>query len=366
MKFKRPKLVPAVLALAVLALACGLRIINPSFLAELEDKTYDVRVRAAQKHFAPAATNLAFVSMEDSSITAIQRGLLGRPYGLYWPRHVYGRVVEELSAEGAKAIGFDVLFGELRPDHAPVALADGGLIESDDFFAQQMRRAGTVILAATPETFPPDLFATNALATGDISTEKDSDGVLRRIRAFRDVRRWHPLFRQLADDPEIGVDLTQARIVPGKILLPLVGLTNVLEVALDAQTNFSTAEFVGEQRPAGVPARAKAFADVRVWDLGIVLAAQELKLDLDRATVDLSAGKIILRGTNGIERTIPVDDQGFFYVNWQLTATNAAIRRTPIETVLRQDKLRLAGETNGLRDDFRGTAGGRRFRRARK
>ena len=35
--------------------------------------------------------------MEDSSIKVIRSGkLLGRPYGLYWPRHVYGRVVEEL------------------------------------------------------------------------------------------------------------------------------------------------------------------------------------------------------------------------------------------------------------------------------
>ena len=354
MKFKRPKLVPAALAIAVLAFVCGLRALNPGFLEELEDRTYDVRVRAAQKHPAPAATNLAFVSMEDSSIAAIRHGLLGRPYGLYWPRHVYGRVVEELSAQGAKAIAFDVLFGELRPDHAPVTLTDGGLIESDDFFALQMRRAGNVILAATPEIFPPELFATNALAVGDITTEKDSDGVLRRIRAFCDVRRWHPLFRQLAADPDIGIDLAQARFVPGKILLPLVGITNVIEVAVDAATNFSTADFVGEQRPPGLPPRAPAFADVRVWDLGIVLAAQELKLDLDHATVDLPRGKIIFRGAHGCERTIPVDDQGYFYINWQLTATNAAIRRAPIEAVLKQDKRRLTGETNTLADNFRG------------
>ena len=67
------------------------------------------------------------------------------PFGLYWPRQVYGRVVEELSAQGAKAIAFDVLFGELRPDHPPVQMADGSFMESDDFFAAQMRRAGNVI-----------------------------------------------------------------------------------------------------------------------------------------------------------------------------------------------------------------------------
>ena len=49
-------------------------------------------------------------------------------------------------------------------------------IDSDDFFALQCRLAGNVILAATPDLMPPGLFATNALALGDITTEKDSDG----------------------------------------------------------------------------------------------------------------------------------------------------------------------------------------------
>ena len=166
--------------------------------------TYDLRVKAALNFSAPVATNLAFVSMEDSSIAAIRHGLLGRPYGLYWPRHVYGRVVEELSAQGAKVIAFDVLFGELRPDHAPVQMASGSIIESDDFFALQMRRAGNVISAFTTEITPPDLFATNSLALGDISTEKDSDGVLRRVKKFR-FEKWHPAFKSAAR--QLGINL---------------------------------------------------------------------------------------------------------------------------------------------------------------
>ena len=63
------------------------------------------------------ATNLAFVAIQDSSIAAVQSGRLGYTYGLKWPRQVYGRLVEELSAQGAKAVAFDVQFGELRPDH---------------------------------------------------------------------------------------------------------------------------------------------------------------------------------------------------------------------------------------------------------
>ncbi len=348
MQFKRPKRAPVFLALIVLTLVCGVRLWNPDFADRLERMTYDVRVRIAQKFPAPAATNLAFVSMEDSSIAAIRHGLLGQPYGLYWPRHVYGRVVEELSAQGAKVIAFDVLFGELRPDHAPVQMADGSVIESDDFFALQMRRASNVITAFTTEVTPPDLFVTNSLALGDISTEKDSDGVLRRIKSFN--LKWHPAFKSAAR--QLGINLENARIEPNKILLPQPGGTNTVTVALDHDGNFDLADFVGDEIPKGWKRYDKPFTCV--WDLGIVMAAQELKLDLNRAEVDLPDGKIVLRGANGIERIIPVDGRGYFYINWQLTATGTGITRAPIEDLLAQDKLRLLGETNGLRDDFRG------------
>ena len=70
--------------------------------------------------------------------------------------------------------------------------------------------------------------------------------------------------------------------------------------------------------------------------------------------MDLPRGKITLRGANGIERVIPVDAGGNFYVDWRLTPTDPRLLRAPIESLLWQDKLRLAGETNDLRDYFRG------------
>ena len=354
MKFKRPQRAPAILAVAVLALVCGLRLWNPDFADRLERMTGDLRVRAAQNFPAPVATNLAFVAMEESSIAAVKNGQVGFHFGLYWPREVYGRLVDELSEEGAKAVAFDVLFGELRPDHPQVQMADGRLIHSDDFFALQMRHAGNVLLAATPEILPPELFSTNALALGEISTEKDSDGILRRVKAFRDVRRWHPLFKQLAADPELGVDLDQAQITPGKIILPQTGVAGKIEISVDAENNFLLADFVGDKLPAGLAPKAKAFTDERIWHLGIVLAAQELKLDVARAEIDLPGEKIILRGANGVERVIPVDAGGYFFVDWRLTPNDPRLLRAPMENLLMQDKLRLLGQTNGLRDSFRG------------
>jgi class 3 adenylate cyclase len=192
---------------------------------------------------------------------------------------------------------------------------------------------------------------------GDISSVKDSDGSFRRVQAFCTIRRWHPLFEKLQADPELGVDLSRARFAHGKIILPQTGTTNAIEVPVDADDNFQLADFIGDKLPPGVAPKAKAFTDQRIWHMGIVIAARDLKLDLDHADVDLPHGKIILRGvTHGgsIERVIPVDANGYFYVDWELSPNDSRLMRAPIESLLWQDKLRLSGETNGLRNDFRG------------
>jgi len=277
-KLKPLKQAPVVLAVIVLTFICGVRLLQFDFFERLERMTYDLRMRAAMRFPRPAATNLAFISVEDSSIAAVKGGKLGYRYGLYWPRQVYGRLVEELAAQGAKGVALDVLFGELRRDHPYVQMAGGGLMESDDFFALQMRRAGNIILAVVPDLVPPDLFLTNALAPGDISTEKDSDGVLRRVRAFDDHG---------------------------------------------------------------------------IWDMGIVLAALELNLDLAHPDLDLAHGKIALHGAKGVTRLIPVDRNGYFYIDWRLKADDPRLWRAPIESLLWQDKLRLLDQTNGLKEDFR-------------
>ena len=263
--FKRA---PVILTIFVLALICGARLLRLDFFERLERMTYDLRARAALYFPAPAATNLAFIPVGESSIIAVKSGKLGYRYGLYWPRQVYGRLVEELSTQGAKTIAFDVLFGELRRDHPPVQMADGGLIESDDFLALQMHRAGNVILAVEPGLVPPDLFMTNAFALGDISTEKDSDGVLRRVRAFRFVRRWHPLIENAAQ--KNGLSLNDIVIEKGRIILPLPD-GQPLEIPLDGNGEM---EIKSRKALTGQPMKARPFTDERVWHMCIVLAAQ--------------------------------------------------------------------------------------------
>ena len=160
--------------------------------------------------------------------------------------------------------------------------------------------------------------------------------------------KWHPVFRMLARQTKI--DLGHARIEPGKIVLVLPnGQTQ--PVALDHDGNFDLTDFVGDTIPKGYKRFDKPFA--RVWDLGIVLAAQDLKLDLDRAVVDLPHGKIVLPGPHGLERTIPVDAEGFFYINWQLTPTSSGITKASVADMLKRNNQRIAGGTNDLPGNFR-------------
>jgi class 3 adenylate cyclase len=194
---------------------------------------------------------------------------------------------------------------------------------------------------------PPSLFVTNVLALGDITTDKDSDGVLRRVNAFQSVRRWHPLIENAAQ--KYGVSLSDLLVEKDRIVLPLEhGQT--LEIPLD---NNGEMDVKSRKVPAEPRAKAKPFTDERVWHMGIVLAAQELGLDLAHADVDLPDGRITLNGTHGLVRVIPVDANGYFYVDWRLKPNDPRLTSAPIENLLLQDKERLLGQTNGLSDAFR-------------
>ena len=352
MKLKRLKQAPVVIATCVLTLVGLVRVLHFEFFERFESITYDWRVRQALNFPTLTATNLGFVFIDDQSIKEVRNGKLGFHFGLYWPRQVYGRLVNELGQQGVATTAFDVLFGELRGDHhAPVVMANGDLVESDDYFAEEIRRANNVIIAATPELPPPPLFRTNAAAFGDITTEKDADGILRRARAFQIYRRWHPAFQQVEADPELGIDLTKARFVSGYIILPR-SEGKEIKVPVDAENNFELADFGNP--PPGTPPKAKAFTEERVWHMGVVLAARYLDLDLKDAEVDLPHRRITLRGPHGIQRVIPVDTEGYFYIDWCLTPQDRRLTIEPIHRLLLQNYERLQGGRPQPRVDWRG------------
>ena len=355
MKLKPLKHIPVLIAGGIIVLVGLLQWGRLDFFEGLERITYDMRARQAIKHTPTVATNLGFVFIDDASIAFVRTNRsLGYRYGLYWPRSVYGRLVEELAAQGARAVALDIIFDEPRPDHPPVRMADDNYLESDEFFARQLQRARNVILAVPADVTPPLCFVTNALALGDISTQKDSfDGKLRRARAFRLMRKWHFAFRQLEADPEFGVDLRLARLESGQVVLPR-SYADDIKVPLDQAGNFDLSAFAGDKLPPSVARKAKPFTEERLWHMGIVLAARGLNLDLAKAEVDLTRGRIKLHGPGGVERVIPVDADGYFYIDWCMPPNHPQLTQEAIQDLLLQDCLRLKGQTNELPNRWQG------------
>lgn len=350
MKFQPLKQTPALIALGVIVLVSLVASARLDFCERLERITYDWRVRLALHFPSQVATNFGFAQIDDETIDVVNSGELGYRFGLYWPRQVYGRLVNELTAQGADTIAFDVLFGELRKDHPSVSMSDGDYLESDEYFAREIRQARNVILAATTNISPPDLFASAAVGIGDILTDKDSDGILRRARAFAWHRQWHPALRELEAK---GVNLRRARIEGSELIIPLGNPAGEeLNIPLDADGNFTINP--DPEAANAPPQKAKAFTLERVWHMGIVMAARQLNLDLTKAEIDLEQGRITLRNEHGVARIIPVDREGFFYVNWKLRPDDRRLTIEPVHSLLRQNRLRALGQTPQPLADWRG------------
>lgn len=363
MTVSKAKLIPFAIAIGVIAFVSFLQSLrhwsaSGRLIEELEWKTYDLRARAVAKLHPPSATNLAFVYISDDDIKNIADGSGGEldyRYGLYWPRAVYGHLVSELKAQGAKLTAFDVLFGELRFDHPQVTVASNQApLSSDEFFASRIREAGNVAIATSDDLAPNQLFLASAQTLGDISSERDSDGVLRRARAFRTVRFWHPVIESYAARYRFNPN----QAIAGGAELSLVGSTQtlVIKIPLDADNTYDPNAFkamFAPTPPARFPTRSKAYRDRRVWHMGIIMAAAELGLDLDKGEFDAKQGRVYLPGTNGVHRTIQVDGDGRFLVDWNLDKNDPRLAKEQISNLLLQEKRRRDGNGATIEQPFR-------------
>ena len=353
MKWKPSSLIPVLICAGVTGATCFLEWLADRDLfspgQRVEWITYDWRVRLAAQSSPVVATNLGVITITDESIETVLAGDGTLPYrfGLQWPRQVYARLVNELHAQGAKGIGFDIVFAELRPDHLPT-LVEGEPIGSDEFFARELRRAGAAILAAKDTVTPAELFRTNAWATADISAEREVDGILRRARAYSVATVWHPIIRQAAR--AFGWKLAEARIEKGRILFPREDRqSNVFDpLPLNAAQDFDAAFLESQlnERPDKTPKPPRwerPSNRERFWQLGILLAARGLDLDLSRARIDLDQGRIEIPDAHGAIHVIPVDREGRFHIDWSITAQDPRLTKEGIEYLLGQYESRLAG-----------------------
>lgn len=363
---------PLFITIAALALVCALYIFGEATKDRPEDKfrldifdrleciTFDARVRMAATvpDETQAGRTLATMFIDDEAIERVNDGVVsaamapgwddgnleGLEFTVPWPRFIYGQLVRELKAQGAKAIGFDVLFSELdrkSPDTS-VTLDETNALTSDEFFAHEIERAGNVILATEGGLLPQPIFAENALAIGNIASKSDY-GVLRRVRVFGEYKVWHPAIA--VREKALNLKLSEANFTKkqGFITVPIIlkGAAQLdetikqqdFEIPIHANGNLKLTKdgdlnLGGDPNDMG-PDDQPPFTMKKAWNLGITLAAAQLGLDLDKAVVEKN--RIILKGTNGVTRVIPTDDTHSFYIDWKLRWDDINANRTPVE-----------------------------------
>jgi class 3 adenylate cyclase/CHASE2 domain-containing sensor protein len=284
--------------------------------------------------------HLGFVYIDDDAIDIFSEGRLGtnHQFGLYWPRHLFGRVIRELTAQGAHGVGLDVLFGELRHDHPPIQ-TETGPMDSDLFFQAQLQRASNVILGATSQVIPHSDFRSAAWAMGDISTERDADGVLRRARLFQDYWIWHS---NLVLEARLhGWRLDQATVTSNELVIPYPNHRPV-RIALTEGGLFDPRD-LGPGKKRGVSRLYPAFEEARVWHLGVVLGARQLGIDLSKAKIDPKQRHVVLTCAGDRRVVVPVDRDGCMLIDWNIHVNDSRLTQQAFDSIVANDIERQLG-----------------------
>ncbi|MBI5801192.1 MAG: adenylate/guanylate cyclase domain-containing protein [Verrucomicrobia bacterium] len=290
MKRQLLKVYPLFLALIVGGVLFGIRLhdaaspSSPSIFQRLEWMAHDWRVRFAYKYPSPhAADQFATMAIGDSTIKWMNEKMPDQPR---WPfsHFYYGPFINELKAQGVKAVAFDVFFPErdtVRKFVWPQITGTTNPVSGQDFFAECLRECGNVVLAVARNQIrrsqlePPILQLRTNAASAHVVGSSGADSVLRGV----------PLF---VDDRELG----------------------------------------------------------RIWALGVVLAARKLELNL--ADAEVLPDRVVLRGAGGVVRTIPLQDGKTTLLDWSARYDHPIpqqrVRNLPFERVLDSALRRSRGE----------------------
>src|SRR5688572_2766879 len=105
----RRHLVAMAVGLAALALALGIRLLDPGLITEARLAVFDLYQRIQPRPYEPAPVRV--IDLDDESLARLGQWP--------WPRTQIAQLVERLTAMGAAAIAFDVVFAE--PDRTSPA-----------------------------------------------------------------------------------------------------------------------------------------------------------------------------------------------------------------------------------------------------
>ncbi len=226
--------------------ACGLLVaallwLWPGAFQSWEDKTLDIRFGLRQ--VIPTDPRLVLIDCDDTSVATLGRWP--------WDRAVHALMVEILTNAGAKVIAFDVVFsvpssdGDLRFMKAMAESRSVYLPIGVDLFPAGVEKSGEAAqahgqsvltntlgsaglpweagpnsgkLLATGRVFMPEAdLAAAARGTGHIASNRDPDGVIRRVPMVVRVQdRLLPAFSLRVAMGALGVPPDRVSIAPGR------------------------------------------------------------------------------------------------------------------------------------------------------
>ena len=165
-------------------------------------------------------------------------------------------------------------------------MADGTFIESDDLFRHlNCARLGNAIIAVTPLNWSvPDLFCNQCLCPGrHLDRNRIPTACCAGSKAFRMYRFWHPYIVR-GGRPIFDLNLDEAQFLPEKLSCRKMARQTSSRFRLTSKPTFRRRTFSATTLPPGIGAGTpRAFTDMRVWHMGIILAALlELGLDLNK------------------------------------------------------------------------------------
>lgn len=197
-------------------------------LSRIDNVIYDA---AQQQTDRDIPTDLVLVTIDEQSLSSLGRWP--------WSRRMHAQLIDRLHADGAKVIGFDVMFSEPQTEDLP----------ADRLLAEAMQRAGNVVLPVIiekvrsngqlVETLPMPLLVKQAAALGRVHAELDADTIARSITLWEGLGQpvW-PHFAQAMLGVAGQLPDSFARSAP-----PVAGLGAAVLTKQDQRyINFSTAQ----------------------------------------------------------------------------------------------------------------------------
>ena len=297
------------LALLLLVLLIGLRLIDPAPLETLRLKTFDLYQIAVAPKLVPQ--QVIIVDVDEKSLDELGQWP--------WPRSLLAKIIDKVSKTGAVAIGLDVLFSE-HDRTSPANIADiveaydketadrlRAMKSNDEVFADaiagtrvvlgqsgyhtelkqwhagELKQSAIALLGPDPSPFldsypgmvrnVPELEA-KAQGRGMVSIRPETDGIIRKMPLL--------MIGQGATLPSLGLELL--RVATGQ---------STILIRSDA-TGVSSIALAGVTMPTD--RNAKAWLHFHPHDPEIFVSASDLLAD--KVDTSLLNGKIVLLGAS--------------------------------------------------------------------